>query len=95
MKKVNKPVLIVTLGLLVISASAISISSTATNLRCTFDAINPWNGVEAIAFVVSYFLRSGSVATYAIALGLYALFGGAIYLVITRVMAALRSICNK
>lgn len=70
MKNINKLVLIISFLILVLACSALSMSSVASNYRYTWVAMNPWNGVEGIAFSVGYFLHTGKAISLLITLGL-------------------------
>lgn len=72
--------------LVLVAFSAISISSVAENDRWMLASINPWNGVEGVAFVVSYFLRTGLWSTYAITLGLASVLWFGVYMLITTLL---------
>ena len=52
MKKINILFLIISFIILVIACSALSMSAVASNYRYTWIAMNPWNGVEGIAFTI-------------------------------------------
>lgn len=70
MKNINKLALILSLLTLLIACSVLNMSSLPKEYRYTWAGMNPWNGVEGIAFTVSYFLHTGIAATYVITIGL-------------------------
>ncbi|MEG1553885.1 MAG: hypothetical protein RSB93_01040 [Rikenellaceae bacterium] len=81
MKKINITALLLSLIVLVIACSAISISSAPENYRWACESINPLNGIEAIAFVVSYLLHTGGFITYILV--------GSMFVILWRVLYAL------
>lgn len=84
MKKINKPALLISFLTLTVACSALSISSVAENLRYSWEGINPWNGVEGIAFTISYFLRTGLTVTMLITIGVLALLWWRLYTLFNR-----------
>lgn len=70
MKHINLSTLVISFAILVIACSLLSISSVASNYRFTWVAMNPWNGVEGIAFTIGYFLRAGKTTSLLITGGL-------------------------
>ena len=54
MKNKNILILIISFIILLVACSALSMSAVASNYRYTWVAMNPWNGVEGIAFTVGY-----------------------------------------
>lgn len=85
MKKFNKLAFILSFMLLTFACSFISISSVAENHRWALESINPWNGIEGVAFVIGYFLRTGYF-TYVITVGLFLLLWWAVYLLFSYIM---------
>lgn len=83
MRKRNILPFSIALVLVLVAFSALSISSVAENNRWTLASINPWNGVEAVAYVISYFSRTGLWTTYAITLGLASVLWFGVYMLIT------------
>lgn len=63
MKKINKLALILSLVTLIVACSVLSMTSVAKEYRFTWVAMNPWNGVEGIAFTIGYFLHTTKVVT--------------------------------
>ena len=57
MKNKNILILIISFIILLVACSALSMSAVASNYRYTWVAMNPWNGVEGIAFTVGYAYR--------------------------------------
>jgi hypothetical protein len=86
--KLNKTELIISFIVLVIFCSAISVSSMAENQRWTLAAINPWNGVAGLAFVVNYFLHVGVAFAYAITVGMFLILWWRLYVVIVKIITA-------
>lgn len=70
MKKINIIILAISFVILVLACSALSMSAVASNYRYTWVAMNPWNGVEGIAFTVGYFLHTGKAVSLLITVGL-------------------------
>lgn len=84
MKNINILILIISFIILVLACSALSMSSVASNYRFTWVAMNPWNGVEGIAFTVGYFLRIGKGASMLISIGLLFVIWWRLYALIHR-----------
>lgn len=84
MKNINKLILIISFLILVLACSALSMSSIASNYRYTWVAMNPWNGVEGIAFSVGYFLHTGKAVSLLITLGLLLIIWWRLYALIKR-----------
>ena len=70
MKNKNILILIISFIILLVACSALSMSAVASNYRYTWVAMNPWNGVEGIAFTVGYFLHTGKTVSMLITIGL-------------------------
>ena len=71
MKNKNILILIISFIILLVACSALSMSAVASNYRYTWVAMNPWNGVEGIAFTVGYFLHTGKTVSMLITIGLF------------------------
>lgn len=84
MKNISLPILIISFLILALACSALSMSSVASNYRFTWVAINPWNGVEGIAFTIGYFLRTGRTVSLLISTGLLLVIWWRLYAVIRR-----------
>lgn len=84
MKNINKLILIISFLILVLACSALSMSSVASNYRYTWVAMNPWNGVEGIAFSVGYFLHTGKAVSLLITIGLLLIIWWRLYALIKR-----------
>ena len=69
MKNKNILILIISFIILLVACSALSMSAVASNYRYTWVAMNPWNGVEGIAFTVGYFLHTGKTVSMLITIG--------------------------
>lgn len=87
MKKINLLFLILSLIILIIACSALSMSSVASNYRFTWVAMNPWNGIEGIAFTIGYFLHTGKTASLLLSLGLLLVMWWRLYALLTRTFA--------
>lgn len=61
--KINKPALILSLLTLIIACSLLSMTSVGKDYRFTWVAMNPWNGVEGIAYTVKHFLHTSKSVT--------------------------------
>lgn len=83
MKRLNKFAFFLSFIILVIACSAISMSSVAENHRWMLESINPLNGINGIAFTISYLLGTGMIATYAIVIGIFLLLWRIIYAIIS------------
>ena len=70
MKKINLLFLLLSFIILIVACSALSMSSVASNYRFTWVAMNPWNGIEGIAFTIGYFLHTGETTSLLLSLGL-------------------------
>ena len=84
MRKINICFLIISFILLVIACSALSMSAVASNDRFTIAAMNPWEGVEGIAFTISYFLHTDRCISMLISIGLLLIMWWRIYLLLRR-----------
>lgn len=84
MRKINIWFLVISFIILVIACSALSMSSVASNYRYTLVAMNPWNGVEGIAFTIGYFLHTGKATSLLIDIGLLLIMWWRLYLLLRR-----------
>lgn len=84
MKRINILFLFLSFLILVIACSLLSMSAVATEYRYTWVAMNPWNGVEGIAFTVGYFLRTSAFWSRFIAIALLLVIWWRLYAVLTR-----------
>ena len=84
MKNINILILIISFVILVLACSALSMSSVASNYRFTWVAMNPWNGVEGIAFTVGYFLHIGKGVSMLISIGVLLVIWWRLYALIHR-----------
>ena len=84
MKNKNILILIISFIILLVACSALSMSAVASNFRNTWVAMNPWNGVEVIAFSVGYFLHSGKTVSMLITIGLLLVIWWRLYALIHR-----------
>lgn len=84
MKNIHLPILIISFLLLVLGCSALSMSAAPGNYRFTWAGMNPWNGVEGIAFSVGYFLHTGKAASLLITIGLLGVIWWRLYALIRR-----------
>lgn len=64
MKNINKTAFIVSLLVLIAAFSVLSMTSMPEEFRYTWVGLNPWNGVEGLAFTVRYFLHTSVTVTY-------------------------------
>lgn len=62
MKNINKTAFIVSLLVLIAAFSVLSMTSMPEEFRYTWVGLNPWNGVEGLAFTVRYFLHTSVAA---------------------------------
>ena len=84
MKNKNILILIISFIILLVACSALSMSAVASNYRYTWVAMNPWNGVEGIAFTVGYFLHTGKTVSMLITIGLLLVIWWRLYALIHR-----------
>lgn len=84
MKNINILILVISFLILVLACSALSMSSVASNYRFTWVAMNPWNGVEGIAFTVGYFLHTTKAISMLISIGLLLVIWWRLYALIRR-----------
>lgn len=61
--KLNKLALLLSFLTLVIACSALSMFNVHKEFRFTWVAMNPWNGVEGIAFTINHFLHTSKNIT--------------------------------
>lgn len=84
MKNISKITLIISFLIVVLACSALSMSSVASNYRFTWVAMNPWNGVEGIAFTVGYFLHTDKTVSMLISIGVLLVIWWRLYALIRR-----------
>lgn len=84
MKNKNILILIISFIILIVACSALSMSAVASNYRYTWVAMNPWNGVEGIAFTVGYFLHTDKTVSMLITIGLLLIIWWRLYALIRR-----------
>lgn len=87
MKKINLLFLVLSLIILIVACSALSMSSVASNYRFTWVAMNPWNGIEGIAFTIGYFLHTGKTVSLLLSLGLLLVMWWRLYALLKRTFA--------
>lgn len=69
MKHFNKYALLYSFIILVIALSAFSMSAAPSNMRLTWDGINPWNGIRSFAFTIGYIIPVATWGVYLITAG--------------------------
>lgn len=84
MKKINIIILVISFIILVLACSALSMSAVASNYRYTWVAMNPWNGVEGIAFSVGYFLHTDKTVSLLISIGVLLIIWWRLYALLRR-----------
>ena len=84
MKNIHIPILIISFILLLILCSALSMFSVTSPYRFTWVAMNPWNGVEGIAFTIRHFLHMEQTTSLFLAIGLLFIIWWRIYALIRR-----------
>lgn len=92
MKRLNRTPLIISLLLVTVACSALSISSVAENNKWALESINPLNGIELMAFVVSYFLRSGAFVSYGIMMVFLVLICWGLYALLTLILRRIKNL---
>lgn len=85
MKNLNKIALIVSFIVLLAAFSILSMSSVPVEFRYTLTGINPWRGVEGLAFTVNHFLHTGIFLTYACTIALIFLIWWRLYAIFSRI----------
>lgn len=70
MRNINITILVTSFIILVLACSALSMSAVASNYRFTWVAMNPWNGVEGIAFTIGHFLYTGKGTSLILSIGI-------------------------
>lgn len=76
--------LILSFVILVAACSALSMSAVGKEYRFTLVAMNPWNGVEGIAYTIRHFLHIGTGSSMAIGIGLLLVMWWRLYLLLKR-----------
>lgn len=84
MKNISKIALLLSFLVLCIMMSVLSMTASAENLRYTWAAINPWNGVEGVAFTIGYYLSMGATVTYIVTIALLTFIWWRLYALISR-----------
>lgn len=95
MHKTGKTAIILSLLLTILASSTLSVCSVAENYRWTWDSLNPWNGFESIAFLISYFLHTDYGLSYLFAFFVLCLIGGVFFMFFFYAMKAVEWICRK
>lgn len=85
MNRINKIAFFVSLIVLIVAFSLLSMSSMPKEFRYTWIGLNPWNGIEGLAFTVRHFLHTGTTATYIITIGLVLLIWWRLYAIFNRI----------
>lgn len=86
MQNINKLALLLSFILLALLCSALSISAAPENARWTLESMNPWNGVEGVAFTIGYFLNMGGWVVYTITVGLLLVIWWRLYTLISKLL---------
>lgn len=84
MKNINYLILIISFLILTMACAALSMSAVSREYRFTWVAMNPWNGVEGIAYTVSHFLHTDKANSMLITFGLLLLIWWRIYALLCR-----------
>lgn len=84
MKNLSIPFLLLSFAIVVIACSGLSMSAVRREYRFTWVAMNPWNGVEGIAFTVKHFLHISSSTSMLIAIALLLVIWWRIYALLCR-----------
>lgn len=85
MKHINKPALFISLIVLVIAFGILSMTSVPQEYRYTWTGINPWNGIEGLAFTIRYFLHTGVAVTYLLTTAVVFLIWWRLYAIFNRI----------
>lgn len=85
MARINKPAFFISLLLLVVAFGVLSMTSVPRELRYTWTGINPWNGIEGLAFTVRYFLHTSVTLTYLLTAALVFLIWWRLYAIFNRI----------
>lgn len=84
MKNLNKYALLYSFLVLIIAFSALSMSAAPSNMRFTWEGINPWNGFEGLAFTIGYITPVPVWAVYLITIAITLLIGWRLYALFNR-----------
>lgn len=85
MKNLNKIALITSFLVLLVAFSVLSMTSVPQELRYTWKGLNPWNGVEGLAFTIRYFLHASVTLTYLLTAVLILLVWWRLYAIFNRI----------
>ena len=91
MKNINPYILLLSLLCVAAMCSAISMSAVAENYRWTMVAINPWNGVEGMAFTIGYMLKADKEISLPLAIGILLIVWWRFYALLGRIANRLRN----
>lgn len=95
MKRLHLKFALISFVLVMVACAALSITAAAENDRWAAESVNPLNGIESIAFVVSYFSGAGGVGSYAITGCLLFLFGCGIYLTLSGITKLIKKATRR
>lgn len=87
MKNIRIPILVISFIILVMACSALSMSVVHSDYRFTWNAVNPWNGVEGMAFTVRHFLHVDYSVSMFITVGLLFVIWWRLYALISNFIA--------
>lgn len=85
MNRIRKIPFFLSLIVLIVAFSALSVSSMPQEFRYTWTGLNPWNGVEGLAFTIRYFLHTGVALTYMLTIALVFLIWWRLYAIFGRI----------
>ncbi|MCX4291776.1 MAG: hypothetical protein OSJ36_08335 [Odoribacter sp.] len=85
MKNLNKTALIISFLVLLIAFSVLSMISVPKEFRYTLNGMNPWRGIEGLAFTVKHFLHTGTTFTYLCTVALIFLLWWRLYSIFNRI----------
>lgn len=81
----NKKAFILSLIVLIVAFGVLSMTSVPKEFRYTWNGMNPWNGVEGLAFTVRYFLHTSVTVTYLVTISLIFLIWWRLYAIFNRI----------
>ncbi len=84
MKNINKAAFLISFVTLMIACSLLSMIAASQEYRFTPAVINPWSGIEGIAYTIKYHLYTGTLATWIITIGLLLMMWWRIYSLVCR-----------
>lgn len=85
MKNLNKVALILSFIVLLVAFSILAMTSVPAEFRYTLTGMNPWRGVEGLAFTINHFVHTGTTFTYVLTIALILLLWWRLYAIFNRI----------